>query len=184
MTDTIDTAKLSMDAVSAWLSSAKDAEYGFFSACIHALEQFGEGNRDPLAKLLVVTSGKKAKRIRNIEGNKLPYLQPLKRIIQHIIPTANAKYEAGSDFGVKWVVTKTEDNDLIQRDKLEVLRMLKAENEGPRGKTFKELFPAITVEKPAKTDAELLAAKKDALKKWCDDNGIALAVLIHTLEAK
>lgn len=171
-----------LDAVTSWLSGAKSAEYGFFLAVYIALDHFTNGNRDPLAKMITVCNGKKAKRIRNVEGQKLMYSAPLKRILQHCLANVGVKADASKDFGVAWTVP---DNAGVNRDKTELVKALAQGGESPRGKTFRDVFPPLANgTAKEKTEAELLAAKKAALVKWCGDNGIKLDVLVHTLQDK
>lgn len=179
---TVEQADTGLDAVTSWLSGAKSAEYGFFLAVYVALDHFTNGNRDPLAKLLTVCNGKKAKRIRNVEGQKLMFAAPLKRILQHCLANVGAKADASKDFGIAWTVPA---NAGVNHDKAELVKALAQGGESPRGKTFRDVFPPLAnATTKEKTEAELLAAKKAALAKWCDDHGIKLEVLAHTLTAK
>ena len=184
MTDntTIEQVDTGLEAVTNWLSGAKSAEYGFFLAVSTALEHFGNGNRDPLAKMLTVVNGKKAKRIRTVEGQKLMFAAPLKRILQHCLANVGAKADASKDFGIVWTVPA---NAGVNHDKAEMVKALAQGGESPRGKTFRDVFPPL-VKAPTtvKSEAELLAAKKEALAKWCGEHGISLSTLAHTLTAK
>lgn len=182
-----------MDDVSAWLSDAKSSEYGFLKAAYMAIVQFEKGNRDPLAKLLTVTQGKKAKRLRIIEGNKMVFAAPLKRLCQVILPNVKAKHNPGSDFGMQWTVDKSA-NTPVDMEKLDVLRQLAGvDSEGkwdrdnavsPFGKNFKEAFPAFVKEGPTKTEGEIIKAKAESLRKWAEKEGIKLDYLVYALTAK
>ncbi len=175
------------DAVNKWLSDAKSSEYGFLTAAYFAFDQFNKGNRDPLAKLLTVASGKKAKRVKIIEGNKLVFLAPLKRLFKHVLPHVSAKFNPGSDFGVAWTISKAA-NATVNTAALETLgnyaALDKDEAISPFGKQFKEAFPTVTVEPKAKDEGEILKAKVESLRKWADKEGINLAHLVHALQAK
>jgi hypothetical protein len=180
MSETIANKPEGLDHVTDWLSSATNAEYKFFAAVYVALYQFAQGNRDPLAKMITVCNGRKGRRIRNIEGNKLSYAAPLKRIMQHALSGVKPKADDSKDFGVAWEVAT---NGGVNHDKMNLVNDLSREGYGPKSKTFKEAFPPLTT--PAeKTEAELIKAKKEALAKWCAENGIKLEVLAHALTAK
>lgn len=140
----------SLDDVTAWLASAKGAEYGFFRAVYSALYSFDHGNRDPLAKLLTVCNGKKGKRIRHVEGQKLMFAAPLKRVLAHCLANVGAKADASKDFGIAWTM---KENSGLNHDKLRLVLALAQGEESPRGKTFRDMFPPLNpkakVEKPA-----------------------------------
>lgn len=183
-----DPAIKALDDVSAWLSDAKSSEFGFIKATHTALVMFIEhGNRDPLAKLLTVVNGKTAKRIRNVEGQKMVFAAPLKRILSHVLPNTTAKYSATSDFGVAWS-TKTKANQVSDADMLAKLESLVADAVSPFSKTFKETFPPITKTK-AELDAEAKAAKgREMFLKYAakmqEEYGFSKAVLQHMLDSK
>ncbi len=189
--DLNDEGTKAFDAVNAWIADAKAGEYGFIRAAHVAFTQFHKGNRDPLAKLLTVASGKKAKRIRLVEGNKLVYLAPLKRLCQHILPHVKAKYNAGSDFGVAWTVDKSA-NTPVNEAALDTLSQYASldrdEAISPFSKTFKEAFPAIKSEAPAKTEemkrAEAQAKVAKFVEKMAEEYGFGPFVLKHMIDAK
>lgn len=180
-----------LDDVTSWLSDAKSSEYGFTRAAYRAIEQFSLGNRDPLAKLLTVVNGKKAKRVRNVEGNKLVFASPLKRIIQHIMPNVSAKYNPGTDFGVSWTVEKGANNFIDEQSMATLQRMAALDNDeafSPFSKAFKEAFPPIPKAKPEKDQADLDAEAKAKVQafiaKMEKDYGLSVVTLKHMLDAK
>ena len=174
-----------IDAVNVWLSKAHGAEYGFMLAAYASFEQFAKGNRDPLAKLLTVVNGKKAKRIKRVEGEKLAFAAPLRRLVAHCLPNVSAKYNGASDFGVAWTVaTGTNDlTDTVMMEKLEAFT-LEENRISPFSKTFKEHFPPIAATPKQKAQAELIKAKVKALNKWLEENDITKEVLFHAFDAK
>lgn len=182
-----------VDVVSAWLSGAIKAEFGFIVACHAAIDQFEKGNRDALAKLLTVVNGKTAKRIRRKEGDKLAFSVPLKRVMDSVMPNVKAKFDGMSDFGVSWSVEKKEgQNSICNQDAFAKLEYLAQVNADPLdiveisafGKTFKEAFPAKKVEKkPVVVDEPFKKAAALTIAKQLKAKGLTVGDIADYLRA-
>ncbi len=68
-------------SVKDWGSDVRNAETRFFPMVADCLEQLNNGNSTDLAKLLCITHGKKSSIITVIEGERLKFATPLKRIL-------------------------------------------------------------------------------------------------------
>ena len=72
-------------SVKDWGSDVRNAETRFFPMVADCLEQLNNGNSTDLAKLLCITHGKKSSIITVIEGERLKFATPLKRILNHAL---------------------------------------------------------------------------------------------------
>lgn len=78
---------------SKWASDLRSAEYNFLPTVVEALEQFNNGNTTDLAKLLCITHGKKSGIIKVVEGDRMAYAAPLKRILAKALDGVEAKFD-------------------------------------------------------------------------------------------
>lgn len=129
------------DHVKTFCSNATGAEYGFFKACVQALESFNSGDTNSLGKLLVVTHGKVCKRIKRKEPARLVYATHLKRILDHSLEGVTYKFDKEKDFGV---VFEKGDNGGVNTDRIEALKVLAGKS--IRDKAYKDTFPPVKKE--------------------------------------
>ena len=166
-----------------WLASANNAEGKFCLVLWAALTQAKDhGNWNSLSKLYAVMNGKKGKRIRRVETDRLPYAAPAKRALAHALMHIKPVFDDSLDFGVKWIKSK-DHNPGFNDTAIAKLFTLAQEGYGPNSKTFKNEFPSL-VEKKQKEQAELVKAKAASLAKWCEENNIPASVLFHAMGAK
>lgn len=166
-----------------WLSSANKAEGGFCLALWAALTQAKEyGNWNSLSKLWAVSNGKKGKRIRRVETDRLPYALHMKRVLCHALVHIKPKFDDSKEYGCEWIKDKTHNHGFSE-EAIAKLFTLAQDGFGPNSKTFKAEFPSL-VEKKEKEQAEVIKAKAASLKKWLDENNIPASVLFHALGAK
>lgn len=168
---TENTEAKTVDHVAKWLSSARNAEYGFVDAVVYALEQFGQKNNRPMYALIAFTNGKRFGNYRIEEGYKLTqFATPLRRVLnaaladtKFIFKDGTAKVKVGKQGGLNH----------------DVLRELKAVNDdmhkklnhglGVKSEAFKEMFPVI---KADKTNEQLLKSRLKTMKKFVEDTGM------------
>lgn len=128
-------------AVENWLSNVRGAESGFFKAVHSAmLEARDKGNWNDLARLLCVVNGKKAKRVKVIEKERLPFAVPLKNIMEHVLNGVSFKYDPERDYGVKF---SKKDNWGFDDDKILALDLLSVQKLTIRSEAYKKAFPKI-----------------------------------------
>jgi hypothetical protein len=150
--------------VNSWASNARSADQTFNATVAYALEQFENGNHSELAKLICVTNGKTCKGIKVIDGERLPFAAPLRRVLLKAFVGVTMKFNKNLPLGVKF--TKNGDNAGIDNEVIEALRVLGKQTY--RSEAFKEAFPA-----PQKKQAELTLEEKQkraraAIKRFAD----------------
>jgi hypothetical protein len=150
--------------INAWALSARSADQKFNATVAYALEQFENGNHSELAKLICVTKGKTCKGIKVIDGERLPFAAPLRRILEKAFVGVTMKFDKNLPLGVKF--TKNGDNAGIDSEVVEALRVLGKQTY--RSEAFKKAFPA-----PQKNKAELTLEEKQkraraAIKRFAD----------------
>jgi hypothetical protein len=101
-------------------------------------------------------------------------------VLQHCLVNIKPKFDAKLDYGVKFDKL---NNHGFNDKAMDTLLELAQEGVNPGSKTFKLEFPSLT-EKKEKPIDEAIKAKAASLKKWAEDNGVPLSVLIHALDAK
>ena len=122
--------------ISDWMSHVRGAEYGFFKAVVYALEQFQNKNNLPLTAMVAICNGKTFKNYKIVEGDRLAFATPLKRILAKSLSNATLTFKDGK---AKW---KVGPNGGVNTEYLEALRILAAQGASIRSQGFKETFPA------------------------------------------
>lgn len=167
--------------VNGWLSKAVGSDRDFIKATVAALEAVDkDGSTDPLAKMLTITHGKTAKRIKRKEADRMAYAAPLKRIVGHVMGGYSMKYSKDADFGV--VFTKG-DNAAVNGDLIEALKMMAAQGLTFKSETFKETFP-VEKKVKTKTDEEKREQFRKYAEKFAADNGMSVDLLVEVLRGK
>lgn len=152
-----------------WLNNATGAEYGFIRAVVHALESFNNGDTNALGKMLTVTHGKKCKRIKRQEPERLVYAAPLKRILGHALEGVSYKFNKDADFGV---VFECGDNGGVSLEHIKALKQFAGKT--VRDKGFKEAFPVIKKDKGEVTLEQKQAKAKAWAERFAKDNGMTV----------
>ena len=128
--------------VATWGSDVRNAETKFCGIVADCLEQFNNGNSTDLAKLLCITHGKKSGIITVIEGEKLQYAAPLKRVLAKALEGVEFRFDPKKKSGVKF---KLSDNGGANTDVIQALRVLGSAR--VQSKAFRDTFPTVKVEK-------------------------------------
>ena len=128
--------------VATWGSDVRNAETKFCGIVADCLEQLNNGNSTDLAKLLCITHGKKSGIISVIEGEKLQYAAPLKRVLAKALEGVEYRFDPKKKSGVKF---KSSDNGGANTDVIQALRVLGAAR--VQSKAFRDTFPTVKVEK-------------------------------------
>ena len=128
--------------VATWGSDVRNAETKFCGIVADCLEQLNNGNSTDLAKLLCITHGKKSGIITVIEGEKLQYAAPLKRVLAKALEGVEYRFDPKKKSGVKF---KSSDNGGANTDVIQALRVLGAAR--VQSKAFRDTFPTVKVEK-------------------------------------
>jgi hypothetical protein len=160
-------------SVKDWGSDVRNAETRFFPMVADCLEQLNNGNSTDLAKLLCITHGKKSSIITVIEGERLKFATPLKRILNHALEGVEIKFDVKKKAGVR---IKVGDNGGASTDRIQALRNLGKATIA--SKAFKDAFP--TPEKVAK-EKDLQAWAERAIKSNGADK---LEAMIAALQAQ
>lgn len=161
--------------VSDWMSNVRGAEYGFLKAVVYALEQFDEKNNLPLYAMIAICNGKPFGSYKIIEGDRLVYATPLRRILDKAL--------SGVEFVFKdrKVSVRVSPNGGVNHDALETLRMLGTiPGMSIRNDAFKAAFPAK--EKVKKTIEAEKGAKHVA--KYLKGNGLSLGDVLDLIRAE
>jgi hypothetical protein len=108
-------------SVKDWGSDVRNAETRFFPMVADCLEQLNNGNSTDLAKLLCITHGKKSGIITVIEGERLKFAAPLKRILAHSLENVEFRFDEKKKAGVR---IKVGDNGGASTDRIQALRNL------------------------------------------------------------
>jgi|TARA_R100000084_G_scaffold108987_1_gene73413 hypothetical protein len=147
---------MTTDTIQKWVGNARNAEYGFFNACLYALEQFQEKNNKPLYALIAFTNGKKFGSYQIEQGYKLTQFNaPLKRVLNHAL--SDVKFTFTKDGKAK---VKVGENGGANADVIRAMRELSDLHKGKIGvksEHFKEMFPAPTPQ-----------AKEFDVKAWAE----------------
>lgn len=163
------------DPIKLWMSNVRGAEYGFFKAVTYALEQFQEKNNIPLTALVAICNGKPFGSYSILEGDRLQYATPLKRILDKALSDARLTFKDGK---AKW---KVGSNGGVNADVLETLRMLCAlDRVSIRSDVFKEHFPVVK-KQVEKTQEEWRAAYAKRLAKMlaeAEQHGVKLGDIL------
>ena len=151
--------------VTTWASDVRNAETKFCTIVADCLEQLNNGNSTDLAKLLCITHGKKSGIVKVLEGEKLQYAAPLKRVLAKALQGVDFKFDAKKKSGVKF---KASENGGADTDVIQALRVLGAAR--VQSKAFKDAFPVVkkeTGEKSLDEKQKQVAAYIDRLaKEW------------------
>lgn len=174
---------MSTNLVQSWASNVRGAEYGFFKAVIYALEQFKEKNNLPLTALVAICNGKSFGTYKIIEGDRLAYATPLKRILDKVLDNCTLKFEGGK---AKW---KVGGNGGVNSEQLEGLRILVAghANMTIRSEAFKTAYPAVKkAVDPNKTVdiAKVKESAEDHFVKYLKERGLKLEDIAQGILAK
>ncbi|RME53306.1 hypothetical protein D6783_02400 [Candidatus Woesearchaeota archaeon] len=172
-----------VDHVKRFVTNSVSSELEFFPAVAQAFRQFNEGNRSPLYRLLCVTNGKKAEKIRVIEGEKLPFAPHLKRLIEYAaegFEYKDFKYNPSLPLGISLKVSiESGGNAGFNTEVIEQIENLSGKT--VRSKEYKEAFPPIKKEKPEKP---ILEIAEGYIKRLGDEKARLIALAILELEKK
>lgn len=160
-------------SVKDWGSDVRNAETRFFPMVADCLEQLNNGNSTDLAKLLCITHGKKSGIITVIEGERLKFAAPLKRILAHSLENVEFRFDEKKKAGVR---IKVGDNGGASIDRIQALRNLGKATIA--SKAFKEAFPAP--EKAAKAWDAIAWAERAIKSNGADQ----LEAMIAALQAQ
>lgn len=160
-------------SVKEWGNDVRGAETKFFPMVADCLEQLNNGNSTDLAKLLCITHGKKSGIITVIEGERLKFAAPLKRILAHSLENVEFRFDEKKKAGVR---IKVGDNGGASTDRIQALRTLGKAT--ITSKAFKEAFP--TAEKAAKAWDAIAWAERAVKSNGADQ----LEVMIAALQAQ
>lgn len=172
------TNSVERDLVASWMGSVRGSEYGFLKAVVYALEQFEHKNNKPLTAMVAICNGKTFTGYKIVEGDRLPYAAPLKRILSKAISGCELRLKDGK---AKW---KVSENGGVNRDILEALRVLVASDKtcSTRSDAFKTMFPVVK-KASSKSILELAQARAALVRKFCKENGIdrkdMAAMILH-----
>lgn len=89
----------------AWASNAVELETSFLTTVVDALDQLSQGNRTDLSILLTVTHGIKTNLVPVIEGERMKFATPLKRILFACYPELGFKADKKKASGVVYTQT-------------------------------------------------------------------------------
>ena len=156
-------------SVSSWGSDIRNAETKFFPMVADCLEQLNNGNATDLAKLLCITHGKKSGIITVIEGERLKFATPLKRILSSALENVEFKFDEKKKSGVK---IKVGDNGGASTDRIQALRQLGKATIA--SKAFKDAFPTLAKPKAEKTDVQRREQLHNYMAKFAKDNGLSI----------
>lgn len=174
--------KSNVSPVMVWAESAVELEYGFLPVVVEALDQWDQGNRTDLSILLTVTHGIKTTLVPTIEGERMKFATPLKKILSIVMPDLSYKADKKKASGVTYSVNiNVEGDENYHADPAEMRAWLVEIADGTttiKGEAFKSWLEAGTAPKetPARTlDETAEKAEKDALRliKAAMDNGYA-----------
>ena len=159
-------ATVERDLVASWMGSVRGSEYGFLKAVVYALEQFEHKNNKPLTAMVAICNGKQFAGYKIVDGDRLPYAAPLKRILAQVLSGCELRFKDGK---AKW---KVAENGGVNHDILEGLRVLVASDKAcsVRSAAFKDMFPVVK-KAPSKPVVELAQSRAASLRKWCSENG-------------
>lgn len=152
-----------------WASDVRGAEYKFLGVVRHALEQFNAGNHTELAKLLCITHGKKSGIVKVVEGDRLKYAAPLKRVLKRAFINVDARFDGKKKAGVSF---KVEGNGGVDCDVIETLRVLGSIRVDD--KRFKAEFPTAQAEKKEATPEQVRERLHKYMEKMSKDTGIPM----------
>lgn len=175
-----------------WAENAVDLERGFIPAVIAAFDQFAQENYTDLSILLTVTHGIKTDLVPVIEGERMAFATPLKRMLSIVMPSVTFKRDKAKASGVSYtrvLDADSEDNALVNEHALDTLRDLAERGATSKGDAFKAWLSYYTPEKDveAKSLAEAQdKAAKDAkrLRKTATDNGYNADAYVTALIAE
>jgi len=136
--------------VANWGSDIRNAETKFFPMVADCLEQLNNGNSTDLAKLLCITHGKKSGIISVIEGERLKFAAPLKRILSYALENVEFRFDEKKKAGVKF---KVGDNGGASVDRIQALRVLGKSTVA--SDAFKKAFPVIKKDKGEKSHDDM-----------------------------
>jgi len=156
--------------VANWASNVRGAEYNFLPTVVRAFEQFNNGNTTEIAKLLCITNGRKSGIIKVIEGDRLQYAAPLKRIMAKVFEGVEWKFNSKNKSGV---VFKMSDNGGANTDQIEGLRVLGKVR--INSDVFKKAFPVVKKEHEPKTTEQIREQFWNFMEKFSKDTGTPMA---------
>lgn len=136
--------------VKEWGNDVRGAETKFFPMVADCLEQLNNGNSTDLAKLLCITHGKKSGIITVIEGERLKFAAPLKRILSYALENVEFRFDEKKKAGVKF---KVGDNGGASVDRIQALRVLGKSTVA--SDAFKKAFPVIKKDKGEKSHDDM-----------------------------
>lgn len=166
---------MTKDLVNDWVSNARGADYGFFKAIVWALEQFEQKNNRPLYAMIAISNGKKFGNYKIIEGERLAYASPIRRILKVTLPNTIFVFKDGQ---AKVSLVKGANGHTVSDDHMQALRMLAAQNVTVRNSAFKDAFPVEP--KVTKRDADSVSK---AVTKLLKDNDLQLGDIIELVRA-
>lgn len=171
-----------MTTVNTWAGHARNAETQFFGTVARAFEQFNNGNRGDLYKLLCVTHGKKCKGILTIEGERMKFAPHVKRLISHCgsgLDVSDFVFDAKEALGVK---CKAEGKNAgFDTAKIEGLKVLGKAT--VQSKAYKETFPPIKREVKTKTPKQQAEAAVKRDKKAAKEKLAEMRKMVAAYEA-
>lgn len=171
-------------SIDTWAKDAANADRDFFAAMVNGLEQFQQGNHQPLSKAMTIANGKTCKRIKRVESQKIAFATHMRRIILAVIDNVTIKFVKDSDFGYTFTVG---DNGGVNGDKLEAVRMLAAcgaRTTGKAAEEYKKAFPPPAPKADATSKRDMMWKKREALEAWCKANKIPFSQLAAVMTAK
>jgi len=136
--------------VATWGSDVRNAETKFCGIVADCLEQLNNGNSTDLAKLLCITHGKKSGIISVIEGERLKFAAPLKRILSYALENVEFRFDEKKKAGVKF---KVGDNGGASVDRIQALRVLGKSTVA--SDAFKKAFPVVKKDKGEKSHDDM-----------------------------
>jgi len=166
-------------SVKDWGSDIRNAETRFFPMVADCLEQLNNGNSTDLAKLLCITHGKKSSIITVIEGERLKFATPLKRILNYALEGVEIKFDAKKKAGVR---IKVGDNGGASTDRIQALRNLGKATIA--SDAFKAAFPVLTAAKPEKSHDQRVEQLHTYMAKMAKEMGVSFAQVQAMASAK
>ena len=153
---------------SKWASDLRSAEYNFLPTVVEALEQFNNGNTTDLAKLLCITQGKKSGIIKVVEGDRMAYAAPLKRILAQALDGVEPKFDKKKKSGIAFKMSDNGGANLEQIQGLRVLGKARINSDA-----FKKAFPVVKKE-TTKTPEQIQQQLWNYMDKLSKDTGLPM----------
>lgn len=171
-----------------WATDAVNLERGFLPAVVEALTQWDNGNRTDLSILLTVTHGIKTDLVPVIEGQRLPFATPLKKILGFVMPDMTYKADKKKASGVTYVLELDADGDpycdpAIVREELEAMAESGVTVKSDMFKEWVKINTAPKEVEPKPHAATVEKAAKDAPRtvKTAYDQGHNRLAYLHAM---